>query len=92
MDRSSGERQISRTKVSQVFRKLRADTHGVSAAEYAILLGIIGGSIAIAALTLGDTVGCSLEQSASIVAGDPTGHGYGRSDPNGLAKGHRANC
>jgi hypothetical protein len=50
--------------------------------------------VAVAAFSLGENIGCSIDRSAAVVAGeDPAaGHQYGNSDPNGLAKGHRATC
>lgn len=74
---------------------LARDGRAATAAEYALILAIIGGSIAIAAITLGDNIGCSIDRSAAVVAGNPLdpNHQYGNSDPNGLAKGqHRTNC
>jgi Flp pilus assembly pilin Flp len=90
----SGGRRIRTKQIWQTLRRARADASGASAAEYAIILGVVGGSIAVAALTLGDAVACSLDRSAATVAGQdlPPGHQYGNSDPNGLAKGHRINC
>ena len=49
--------------------------------------------MALATISLGHSVECSIDGSASLIEGDPvTGHQYGNSDPNGLAKGHRPNC
>jgi hypothetical protein len=54
---------------------------------------VIGGSIAIAAITLGDSIACSLDRGAAYVDGqDPSNPQYGHSDPNGLAKGHHLSC
>jgi pilus assembly protein Flp/PilA len=76
-----------------VLRRVQADTSAATAAEYALILGLIGTSIAIASVTLGDSIACSIDRSAAVVAGqDPSGHRYGNSDPNGLAKGHRISC
>jgi len=88
-----GEGNILSTQVWRALRRLGTDGSGASAAEYALLLGIIGGSLALATISLGHSVECSIDTSASIIEGDPvTGHQYGNSDPNGLAKGHRPNC
>jgi Flp pilus assembly pilin Flp len=83
--------------VQQVWRAVRgvcSDASGGTGAEYALLLGIVGGSLALAAFTLGDSIACSIGTSASVVAGQdgPSGHQYGHSDPQGLAKGHRPTC
>ena len=76
-----------------VAARLRADTAGATAAEYAVLLGVIGAGIALASLKLGGAIGCSVNDSSAMIAG-VTEHrpGYGRSDPSGLAKGHRKRC
>ncbi|HEX8840131.1 MAG TPA: Flp family type IVb pilin [Sphingomicrobium sp.] len=70
------------------------DRCAATAAEYALVLAIVGGSMALAAFSLGDRIGCSIDRSAGIVDGTDSslGHGYGKSDPNGVAKGHRTNC
>jgi len=76
-------------------RRLLEDVRAASAAEYALLLGIIGGSIALAAIALGTSIGCSIDRSAIMVeGGDPAtaGHGYGHSDPTGKALGHRTSA
>ena len=76
-----------------MLRRVQTDTSAATAAEYALILGLIGTSIAIAALTLGDTIACSMDRSAAVIAGqDPSLYQYANSDPNGLAKGHRINC
>lgn len=81
------------TRISRAVRGIGVDRSGATAAEYALLLGIIGGSMALATITLGQSVACSMETSASIIEGDPvTGHQYGHSNPQGLAKGHRPSC
>jgi len=83
--------------VTHIWRAIRGvcgNSSGASGAEYALLLGIAGGSLALAAFTLGDSVSCSIDTSAALVAGQdaPKGHAYGHSDPKGLAKGHRKSC
>ncbi|MFL6725831.1 MAG: TadE/TadG family type IV pilus assembly protein [Sphingomicrobium sp.] len=74
--------------------RLLADQSGVSAAEYALLLGIIAGSVALAAVELGDSIACSLERSTAIIDGTdvPNHPNYGKSDPNGNAYGHKNHC
>jgi pilus assembly protein Flp/PilA len=44
------------------------DRGGASAAEYALVLGIVGAAIAVAALTLGDTISDSMNFSSSQIA------------------------
>ena len=44
------------------------DESGASAAEYALILAIIGGAIAIAAVTLGGTIGNSLAKASTCIS------------------------
>lgn len=48
--------------------KFIRDDSGASAAEYALILAIIGGAIALAAITLGKTIGNTLTAGASCIA------------------------
>ena len=81
-------------RIWRALRRLGSDGRAATAAEYALILGIVGGSLALAAISLGDNIGCSIDRSAATIAGDPLdpAHQYGNSHPNGVAKGHRANC
>ena len=45
---------------------LREDS-GASAAEYALILAIVGGAIALAAVTLGKTIGNSLTTASNCI-------------------------
>ena len=69
-----------------------SDVGGATAAEYALVLAVVGASIAMATVTLSQSTACSIERSASTIAGEDQApdHRYGRSDPNGKAKGHRS--
>ncbi len=40
---------------------------GASAAEYALILAIIGGGLAVAALALGNSIGISMNTTASCI-------------------------
>jgi pilus assembly protein Flp/PilA len=46
---------------------LMKDDSGASAAEYALILAIIGGAIAIAAIALGDAVAGAMNRASSCV-------------------------
>ena len=48
--------------------KLMKDDSGASAAEYALILAIIGGAIALAAITLGQTIGNSLTKASGCIS------------------------
>ena len=50
------------------FIRMINDESGASAAEYALILAIVGGAIAIAAVTLGKTIGTSLTKASSCIA------------------------
>ncbi|HKY80344.1 MAG TPA: Flp family type IVb pilin, partial [Sphingobium sp.] len=50
------------------FLSLWRDRTGVAAAEYALLLAIIGGSVAMAAWMLGQAIDGSVSNSATLIA------------------------
>ena len=52
----------------KTFINLMKDESGASAAEYALILAIVGGAIAIAAVTLGKTIGDSLNKTSTCIA------------------------
>lgn len=52
------------------FVKMLRDKRGASAAEYALILAIIGAVIAIAALTLSSAIGNAMEETADCIS-DP---------------------
>ena len=49
------------------FIKMMKDQSGASAAEYALILAIVGGAIAIAAVTLGKTIGNSIGKASNCI-------------------------
>ena len=49
------------------FVSMLRDESGASAAEYALILAIVGGAIAIAAVTLGKTIGNSLTVASNCI-------------------------
>jgi len=49
------------------FVSMLRDESGASAAEYALILAIVGGAIAIAAVTLGKTIGNSLTVASNYI-------------------------
>ena len=53
------------------FIKMIKDESGASAAEYALILAIVGTAIALAAVLLGNTIAGSMN-SASACISDPT--------------------
>jgi pilus assembly protein Flp/PilA len=51
------------------FLRMIRDESGASAAEYALILAIIGTGIAIAAIALGSSISDAMQSSADCVAG-----------------------
>ncbi|WP_313804962.1 Flp family type IVb pilin [Sphingobium sp.] len=51
------------------FKNLWNDQSGASAAEYALILAIVGTGIAVAAWTLGDKIKNAMENAASCISG-----------------------
>ena len=56
----------------KTFVSMLKDQSGASAAEYALILAIIGAGIAVAAYTLGTSISSAMSKSASCVARTPT--------------------
>ena len=52
----------------KTFINMLKDQSGASAAEYALILAIIGGAIALAAVTLGKTIGNSMGQASNCIS------------------------
>ena len=54
----------------KTFIKLMRDDSGASAAEYALILAIVGTAIALAAIFLGDTIATALSESSQCISTD----------------------
>ena len=54
------------------FIRMLKDESGASAAEYALILAIIGAGIAIAAYNLGGSISNAMSKSGSCIAAQPT--------------------
>jgi pilus assembly protein Flp/PilA len=52
----------------KIFVNLMRDESGASAAEYALILAIIGGAIALAAVTLGGSVSNAMKKASNCIA------------------------
>ena len=48
--------------------RVLADRSGATAAEYALLLAIVGATIAVAALALGNVIAASLDTQSATIA------------------------
>jgi len=53
----------------KTFINMLRDDSGASAAEYALILAIIGGAIAIAALALGGAISGAMNKATSCISG-----------------------
>lgn len=56
----------------KTFINMLKDEAGASAAEYALILAIVGGAIALAALALGGAVAGSMNRASSCVTNTAT--------------------
>ena len=56
-----------------MFIKLLSDDTGASAAEYALILAIVGTGIALAAIFLGGTISASMNGAASCIQAPSAG-------------------
>jgi pilus assembly protein Flp/PilA len=52
----------------KTFIAMLRDESGASAAEYALILAIVGGAIAIACVTLGKTIGNSINTASNCIS------------------------
>ena len=50
-----------------ILRKMIRDDSGAAAAEYALILAIVGAAIAIAAVTLGSTIANSMNKASNCI-------------------------
>lgn len=51
-----------------ILKRLLVDESGASAAEYALILAIVGGAIAIAATTLGGAISGAMTDAATCIS------------------------
>ena len=54
------------------FIKMLRDESGASAAEYALILAIVGSAIALAAIFLGGTISSSINEAATCISSNGT--------------------
>ena len=52
----------------KTFINMLRDDSGASAAEYALLLAIIGGLLALAAITLGNTISVAMGKASNCIS------------------------
>ena len=53
----------------KIFKTLRRDELGAAAAEYALILAVVGGGIAVAALALGVSISSAMDRATAIIGG-----------------------
>jgi pilus assembly protein Flp/PilA len=51
------------------FKRMLQDESGASAAEYALILAIIGGAVAVASIALGASVGEAMNRTSNCIHG-----------------------
>ncbi len=54
-----------------IFSKLLRDESGASAAEYALILAIVGAGIAVASFTLGESISTALDTAGTCITTNP---------------------
>ena len=54
------------------FMKMLRDESGASAAEYALILAIVGSAIALAAILLGRTISSSINEASTCISSNGT--------------------
>jgi pilus assembly protein Flp/PilA len=58
--------------VMNTFVRMIKDQSGAAAAEYALILAIVGGAIALAAIALGGTIANSMNSASSCISSKGT--------------------
>ena len=53
----------------KLFKSLRRDEAGAAAAEYALILAVVGGGIAVAALVLGQSIAGAMTRATAFING-----------------------
>ena len=53
--------------MTKFFKSLRRDELGAAAAEYALILAVVGGGIAVAALTLGVSISGAMTRATALI-------------------------
>ncbi|HEX3423887.1 MAG TPA: Flp family type IVb pilin [Sphingomicrobium sp.] len=56
----------------KTFIRMLKDESGASAAEYALILAIVGSAIALAAITLGHTIGNAMNSASTCISSKGT--------------------
>ena len=59
--------RAGKTDMTTILKNLWADQSGASAAEYALILAIVGTTIAVAALALGNSIAGAMNNASAII-------------------------
>ncbi len=85
----------------KVLKDFLRDCRGASAAEYALLLSLVGASLAMSAFVLGDTISGSMDNMSGLIEqagcnnngqGTGLGGGNGGGDGQGSGSGSGNSC
>ena len=63
---------MGKERAVKKFLKLLKDRSGASAAEYALILAIVGAAIAVASVTLGGAIGNAMQDASNCINGSDT--------------------
>ena len=55
--------------MKKLLKTLRLDEAGAAAAEYALILAVVGGGIAVAALALGTSISSAMGRATALIGG-----------------------
>ena len=72
MNGTPGGAPNGKEEIMKTFIKMLRDDSGASAAEYALILAIVGSGIALAAWGLGDSISTAMESAGACVTTPPT--------------------
>jgi pilus assembly protein Flp/PilA len=85
---------VNALKFARIFL---SDCRGASAAEYALLLGVLGAGLTMSAFVLGDTIATSMDNSSNVIqqagctnSGQGSGLGGGSGGGGGQGAGNGA--
>ncbi len=79
-------------RTGEFFARLWCDRGGISSVEYALLLSLLAGSIALAANSLGDSVSNQITTTAGVLPCGNDGGGNGTGGDGGTGQGGGNTC
>ena len=72
---TGGRGSMWKEYVMKTFIRMLKDESGASAAEYALILAIVGAAIAFAAVNLGSVIANSMTHAANCITDPPSSNG-----------------